>query len=260
MNEPNTPHPIASLTILLVLLALLSGTALALAACGHDETAAGTTPPVSPGTAEASTDGSPYTALTDDGTMMAVSYREPPYPPAGKAVAAGTVGWLFKPTVDIDVTALGCFDAYQDGLAHTHCVGIFDARTGQLLASVKIRRGSALEGAFRWEPLHGKEVEIDGQAWYRSGCALTAGHAYVVGTQTDPGVEEPGAHETLYEEDAWTEEWAPAIRYGGLRTNLGSDVAFSAPTNPRRGFAWIPIAWMSPNFKFQVVGQDPIAW
>jgi hypothetical protein len=242
-----------------VLLALLSAAALALAACGHDETATGTTPSASPGTTEASTDTSPYAAVTDDGTMMAVSYSEPPYPPAGKAIAAGTVGWLFKPTVDIEVTALGCFDAYQDGLAHKHRVGIFDAHTGQLVASVTIGRTSALEGAFRWEPLRGKAVEVDGQLSHASSCILRAGHAYVVGTRADPGVEEPGAYETLYEEDSWTEEWAPAIRYGGLRSNLGSDVAFSAPTNPRTVWAMIPIAWMSPNFMFRAVSDSSSA-
>jgi hypothetical protein len=88
---------------------------------------------------------------------------------------------------------------------------------------------------------------------------LQAGHAYVVGTRTNPGVEGPGAHETLYPEDDPFEEWAREIDYGGLRTNLGSDDAFSAPTNPRLDFAWAKIAWMSPNFKFRPVGEDPNA-
>jgi hypothetical protein len=260
MGTLRTPHSLASRACPLVLLALLLAAALALPACGHDETAVGTTPPASPSTAGASADAFTSTAPSDDGTMMAVSYSEPPYPPAGKAIAAGTVGWLFKPTVDIEVTALGCFDADQDGLAHKHRVGIFDAHTGQLVASVTVGRTSALEGAFRWEPLRGKAVEVDGQLSHASSCILRAGHAYVVGTRADPGVEEPGAYETLYEEDSWTEEWAPAIRCGGLRSNLGSDVAFSAPTNPRTVWAMIQIAWMSPNFKFQPVGQDPTAW
>jgi hypothetical protein len=235
----------------LALLALLLIGALALAACGHDETAAGATSSASPSATEVFTDTSPFVAVTDDGSMMAVSYSEPPYPPARKAVAAGTVGWLFKPTVDIEITALGCFDAYQDGLARRHRVGIFDALTGQLVASVTVGPASALEGVFRWEPLRGKKVEVDGQLWHADSCILRAGRAYAVGVRTNPGVEERGAHEILYEEHSGTEEWAPEIRYGGLRTNLGSDVAFSAPTNPARLFAMIPIAWMSPNFKFR---------
>jgi len=251
MNKLRTLHSLASLACPLVLLAVLLAAALALPACGHNETAGGTTPPASPSTTGASADAFTSTAPSDDGTTTAVSYSEPPYPPSGKAVAAGTVGWLFKPTVDIEVTALGCFDAYQDGLAHKHRVGIFVARTGQLVASVTVGPASALEGAFRWEPLRGMKVEVDGQLCSASSCILRAGHAYVVGTRANPGVEEPGAHETLYEEDSWTEEWAPEIRYGGLRTNLGSDIAFSAPTSPRTVWAMIQIAWMSPNFKFK---------
>jgi hypothetical protein len=247
-------------------LALLLTAALALPACGNDGTATSngtatsTTPLAGPSPIETPGDEGSGTALSDDGARMAVSYSQAPYPPSGKAFAAGTVGWSFKPTVDIEVTALGCFDAYQDGLAHKHRVGIFDVHTGRLVASVTVGPKSALDGAFRWEEIRGKAVEVDGVTWYASSCLLKAGHAYVVGTRTEPAVEGPGAHETLYPEGEPFEEWPPGIDYGGLRTNMGSDTAFSAPTNPRRGWAMAPIAWMSPNFKFRPVGQDPTAW
>jgi hypothetical protein len=253
----------------LTVLALLLVTALAvmaLAACGRDETASGneavssTAPIEHPSPTEAYDEGGAGSALGGDATRMAVSYSQAPYPPSGKAFSAGTVGWSFKPTVDIEVTELGCFDAYQDGLAHAHRVGIFDAHTGRLVASVTVGPKSALDGAFRWEEIRGKAVEVDGVTWHADSCVLVAGHAYVVGTRTNPGVEEAGAHETLYPEEGQSEEWAAEIVYGGLRTNLGSDTGFSAPTNPRQDFAWAQIAWMSPNFKFRAVGQDPTAW
>ena len=259
MRTDRTPRSLARLAFPTMLVALLLTVALAPAACGHDETAAGTPTPASPSATGASPDAFANTIPSDDGTTMAVAYSEPPYPPSGKSFSAGTVGWLFKPTVDIEITELGCFDAYQDGLAHAHSVGIFDAHTGRLIVSVTVGPKSALQGAFRWEEIPGRPVEVDGVTWNARSCVLKAGHAYVVGTRTNPGVEGPGTHETLYPEDDPFEEWAPEIDYGGLRTNLGSDSAFSAPTNPRLDFAWAKIAWMSPNFRFRPVGEHPTA-
>lgn len=260
MRTDRTSRSLARLAFPVVPLVVLLAAALALAACGQDGTAASpSATAASPSATGASPDGFADTTPSDNGTTMAVSYSELPYPPSGESFAAGTVGWLFKPTVDIEITELGCFDAYQDGLAHAHSVGIFDARTGRLIVSVTVGPKSALEGAFRWEEIPGKPVEVDGVTWNARSCVLQADHAYVVGTRTNPGVEGPGAHETLYPEDDPFEEWAPEIDYGGLRTNLGSVTAFSAPTNPRMDFAWAKIAWMSPNFKFRPVGEDPTA-
>jgi hypothetical protein len=225
-----------SLACLSVVPALLIASALALAACGG-EAASGTTPPAGPSPTASPSPAAP-SAAPPDGTKMAASYDSPPSYPA-EAVGTPTVGWVFRPKVDIKITELGCYDADQDGLKQTHRVGIFDARTDRLLASVKVGRGSELDGAFRWEPLAKPLI-------------LKAGHPYAVGTAADPMVEGPDAgHETMYEEG--TEQWAPEIHFGGLRTTLGSKVAFSAPTNRELYFAMGKVAWMSPNFKFRPV-------
>jgi hypothetical protein len=165
---------------------------------------------------------------------MAASYERPPSCPT-EAVGTPTVGWVFRPKVDIKVTELGCYDADQDGLIHTHQVGIFDARTDRLRAGVKVGPGSALDGAFRWESLAKPLI-------------LKAGHPYAIGTASE---STKAGQETMYQEG--TEQWAPEIHFGGLRTTLGSKVAFSAPTNRKLYFAWGKVAWMSPNFKFQRV-------
>ena len=210
---------------LLVLLAVL-----ALAACGG-KTVSGATP-----FASLSPTASSPPAAPSDGTKMAASYESPPFSPTD-AVGTPTVGWVFRPKVDIKLTELGCYDADQEGLKHTHRVGIFDARTDRLLASVKAGPGSELEGAFRWEPLARPLI-------------LKAGHPYAVGTASE---STKAGRETMYEEG--TEQWAQEIHFGGLRTNLGGS-AFSAPTNRKLYFAMGKVAWMSPNFKFVPVSAQ----
>jgi outer membrane protein assembly factor BamB len=182
------------------------------------------------------------------GSRPAVSYAEPPEPPA-KAVTIGTVGWEFTPAVDVEVTELGCYDADRDGLAYSHRVGVFDAKSERLLGSVTVRPASALEGAFRWESLEAPVI-------------LRAGRAYVVGTQ-DRMRDTVGTHvqETLYAGDAWPPaQWAPEIAFNGLRTSHGrSNGAFVAPTDDRKAWAMITITWMSPDFKFVPVPSAPSA-
>ena len=65
----------------------------------------------------------------------------------------GTEGWYFKPTVDIEVTALGWYDDAQDGLTQVHQVGIFDAGDEQILVESKVQPDGPLDGGFRWVPL-----------------------------------------------------------------------------------------------------------
>lgn len=170
------------------------------------------------------------------GARPAVSYDRGPWPPS-KAITLGTVGWTFRPTVDIEVTGLGCYDADQDGLAYSHRVGIFDARTKRLLAGVTVRPRSTLDGAFRWESLDAP-------------LALKAGRTYVVGTEDHRQTEVDGEStcETLYDEQG---DWAPEIAFGALvRSSLRSAGRFAAPTNEGQSWAMIKVTWMSPNFKF----------
>jgi hypothetical protein len=153
---------------------------------------------------------------------------------------AGTIGWGFTPSVDIKVTALGCFDAGRDGLARAHRVGIFDAKTERLLASVTVRSKSRLKGFFRWESL-------------KTPLVLEAERLYLVGT------EDRGTLETLYTWHNWPEQvdWSPpgghwAAEIGppvpGMYVSRPSQAAFTAPT-VRQDLRNSP-PWFSPNFKF----------
>ena len=71
-----------------------------------------------------------------------------------------------------------------------------------------------------------------------------------------------GVCETCYDETSADGRWAPEITFGGLRTSYRrSGPAFRAPTDRRQIWAFITVAWMSPNFKFVPVstGSTPSA-
>lgn len=174
------------------------------------------------------------------GARPAVSYAESPEPGVyrHKIGGTGTVGWSFAPTVDIEVTYLGCFSPEPGGLEEVHRVGIFDAKSECLLDSVTVRGQSPLEGFFRWEPL-------------RRSLVLEGGHTYLIGTRTL-------GDETLYEEGLPSEQWAAEVVFGELLTSYGrSGSGFTAPTDPTQGADWDKIVWMSPNFKFIAESGSP---
>ena len=159
---------------------------------------------------------------------------------------AGTIGWEFTPTADIEVTDLGCFDVFRDGLARAHRVGIFDAGSRRLLASVTVQPKSTLDGFFRWESL-------------RTPLVLKAEGLYVVGT------EDRGTLETVYAPYAWPanesgrEHWAEEMgppAFPGLYVSRPSEAAFTAPT-VRQDLLNNSTPWFSPNFKFRVVSPSP---
>jgi hypothetical protein len=169
MNAGSTfsPH-----TFVVWLLTILIVGTLGVAACGGGEATGRPSPiAVSSGPITAASP-SPTASTTPSaaGPRPAVSCALPPGLPSPHAITLGTVGWEFKPTVDIKVTDLGCFDVYQDGLALSHRVGILDEETSRLLATVTVRPKSPLDGVFRWESLAAPVV-------------LRAGHSYLVGTE-----------------------------------------------------------------------------
>jgi hypothetical protein len=250
MNTFWTNHSGTRLASLLGVVAMVAVFALALSACGGDEAASGTDarlPVASTSPTETHSDIATGPSPSASGLSMAVSYAEPPLPPE-RAISPGTVGWKFEPTVDVEVTELGCYDADGDGLALAHRVGIFDGSTKRLLGSVTVRPRSTLDGAFRWESLEEPLV-------------LQAGHFYLVGTADRTQVEQVGSKrektcETCYDQDS-AGRWAPEIAFGGLRTSyrLGGP-EFTAPKITKQVNAFIQVAWMSPNFKFRPVAQD----
>jgi len=132
-----------------VTLAVLAVALLALSACGEMKPSPGPSSSWTPGA-------SPVPAIT-----------YPPQDGTNTNFFAGTEGWYFKPTVDIEVTALGWYDDAQDGLTQVHRVGIFDAGDEQLLVESKVQPDSPLDGGFRWVPLAPPLV-------------LEAGHEYVM--------------------------------------------------------------------------------
>ncbi len=122
--------------------------------------------------------------------------------------ASSTNGWEFRPTADIVVTDLGYFDDAQDGLRHSHRVGIFDAVTEKLLVKTTVQPDSPLDGVFRFArimPLH-----------------LKAGNSYVVATVSYPPFDP--------EVDGPTDlSFAPEIEYVGYRETLTRKFVFPAP-------------------------------
>lgn len=77
-----------------------------------------------------------------------------------------TLGYQFKATGAITVTALGAYDLGGDGFAVSHDVGLWDA-SGNLLASTTVSSSDALTDMFRYHSI--------------SGVDLTAGETYYVG-------------------------------------------------------------------------------
>jgi len=140
-----------------------------------------------------------------------------------------TEGWVFKPVVDIRVTALGFYDDGQDGLRRPHKAAIFDMSNKQLLVSIEVQPQSPLDGVFRWaeiEPL-----------------VLSAGHAYVVAVEQVA----PWDHEILKPKGR---EFAPEIQYVGYREHWGKESpTWGFPENDRTGAG----PFLTANLKFKPV-------
>jgi WD40 repeat protein len=167
----------------------------------------------------------PVASSSRASSSPAVSYVEPPRPSEMTGFSLGTYGWQFRPTADIEITDLGCYDDYQDGIDPARRVGIFDARSDRLIASVTIGPQSALDGAFRWQSLGSRVI-------------LRAGRSYLAGAEYVEG-------DGLYDRTDG-EVWAHEIALGKL---VYSTSGFAAPhedDNP-----WL--CSMGPNFMFRPV-------
>ena len=205
MNWPKVSPPSNCVVVPLVALALL-----ALAACGGGAT----TPSPAPSTAW-TPGASPVPALSI---------------PPQEATTAGfwhtTDGWVFKPTVDIEVTALGFYDDGKNGLVRSHQTAIFDTSDRKATVSATIQPQSPLDGAFRWESV-GPVV-------------LRAGHEYVMAWDTPP----PFDREVKNPENATI---APELSYLEYRELEGR---WGYPNGTR------PNTFLSGNFKFRPVSAS----
>ena len=93
-----------------------------------------------------------------------------------------TFGWRFTPTIDIDVTALGFFDATSlpagsgAGLSQPHEVGIYRVSDQVLVASNTIPAGTfgLLSGNFRYVDLAAPVRLTGGTTYLMAGFALSA--------------------------------------------------------------------------------------
>lgn len=159
-------------------------------------------------------------------TVPAVLYS--PGPGSMSGLSSFTLGWEFKPTLDIAVFDLGYVDPKQDGLVRVHRVGIFDAQTDELIASVTVGPKSGLDGFFRWESLEAPAV-------------LRAGHSYLVAARYVRGDEVRGGLPV----------WAPEV--GHVLTEHGRDFTSATSSRslsaPHQEAVWE--GFMAANFKFR---------
>lgn len=96
----------------------------------------------------------------------------------GQELNAGSfsLGWTFSVTSPVTVSALGFYDAGQNGLTTSHDVGIYDANCS-LIASATVQPTDALTGYFRYHNLTSPVVLSPGQT-YRI-AAVTGGEPYL---------------------------------------------------------------------------------
>lgn len=134
----------------------------------------------------------------------------------------GSYGWEFKPTVDIEVTALGFCDDGGDGLLHSHPVGIFDFDSQERIVYTYIRPESPLEGIFRWESI--------------TPVTLKAGKAYLCGSYDKPPFDPYPNHPSGL-------VWAPQVEYVTDYEQVPAE-SFVFPTQ----HVWYQ--YIAPNFKF----------
>jgi len=210
---------VASVLALLVVLAVL-----ALAACGGSGTATTETAAPSPSVA-VTVSSTPTPAPTHTWTPGAK-----PIPAATIAAQEGTtdlgvatVGWEFKPTVDIQVTHLGYYDDGGNRLLHAHPVGIYDSATKKLLVTATVRPKSPLEASYRFVKI--RPVTLKAGSPYRVA-------AYAM-KPFDPEVVQPDGL-----------AWAPEIEY--LYTYAGKPAGrLTYPAMVEAG------AYATANFKFR---------
>jgi hypothetical protein len=172
MEPPRTPAShVAALVAISLVVAIV---AITLAACGGSDTAPTDLP-------TRTTPIAAY-ALSAQESLPETDY------------ARETDGLEFVPWVDIEVTALGYYDAGGDGLVNEHTVGIFEKSSRQLVSdTVTVDGGSTLEDAFRYEDIT-PVVLKGGTAYVLAGSTHAPYDLMVGGTGTDAA-------------------WAPELRY-----------------------------------------------
>jgi len=73
----------------------------------------------------------------------------------GDPAFSGSLGYGFSLNQPQTITALGFYDASEDGLLSSHGIGLYEASSQTLLASATVPAGSGswLQNGFRWVPI-----------------------------------------------------------------------------------------------------------
>lgn len=108
-----------------------------------------------------------------DGPGLDIQYTQ-----GGQELNNGSfsLGWTFSVTSSVSVSALGFYDAGQNGLVSSHDVGIFD-ESCNLIASTVVEPSDTLIGFFRYHSLSSAVTLSPGQT-YRI-AAVTGGEPYL---------------------------------------------------------------------------------
>jgi hypothetical protein len=146
-------------------------------------------------------------------------------------------GWSFTPLVDIEITALGVFDTYQNGLYEPHPVGLWSmSNTSEALVTATIPAGTAAsrEGYFRYMPV--------------TRTLLSKGGTYVLGAYY-LRIDLMKDDWTVYDDGA-TVQVDPLIVPGTRRAkNYTGGLQFPTTVDSNRHFE------LGPGFKFVAVPE-----
>ncbi len=125
-----------------------------------------------------------------------------------------TLGFSFAVSTNQTATALGAFDAGQDGFAAPHTVGLWTIG-GTLLASTVVNSGDTLDGLFRYHSI--------------GPVSLVAGQSYIVGA-ADLGTGDG------YWLDAPTLTMSSGISYVTAQYKHGAGLLFPSTIGIRGGY------------------------
>ncbi|MFZ9752546.1 MAG: hypothetical protein ACO3B3_03185 [Cyanobium sp.] len=98
---------------------------------------------------------------------------------------SGSLGYSFSLNQSQTITALGFYDASEDGLLSSHGIGLYEATSQTLLASATVPAGSDswLQNGFRWVPI--------------PSLSLLSGSYVIAATSSgDPALFDPFLYET----------------------------------------------------------------
>lgn len=156
-----------------------------------------------------------------------------PWPGGGVSGRGFVVGYAFTASQDIDVTALGHYDAGRNGFANPAQVGLYTAG-GATLATADVESDDALDGYFRFESI----VPV----------RLLAGVTYVMGAYLD----DPQAFfNANYGGISYSvDPLITLIRNRDLPLVTSLQFPSREPANRHAGS-------FGPNFQFSVVAQVP---